>query len=97
MASPSPAAYVERLAQGIRSGDRTVLSRAITELGIYPAVDPLASSSRILDAQYIGDRHYQVATEVRNRFEGMVDRFSFYAPYKVDPEVWKDVRAGFHG
>lgn len=39
----------------------------------------------------------QVATQVRNRFEGMVDRFSFYAPYKVDPEVWKDVLAGFHG
>jgi len=39
----------------------------------------------------------EVATEVRNRFEGMVDRFSFYAPYKVDPEVWKDVLAGFHG
>jgi len=39
----------------------------------------------------------KVATEVRNRFEGMVDRFSFYAPYKVDPEVWKDVLAGFHG
>ena len=42
-----------------------VLSRAITELGIYPAVDPLASSSRILDAQFIGDRHYKVATEVQ--------------------------------
>ena len=40
-----------------------VLSRAITELGIYPAVDPLASSSRILDAQFIGERHYKVATE----------------------------------
>ena len=39
-----------------------VLSRAITELGIYPAVDPLASSSRILDAQYIGERHYGVAS-----------------------------------
>jgi probable F420-dependent oxidoreductase len=38
----------------------------------------------------------QVATEVRNRFEGMVDRFSFYAPYKVDPEMWKSVLAGFH-
>ena len=38
----------------------------------------------------------QVATEVRNRFEGMVDRFSFYAPYKVDPEMWKGVLAGFH-
>jgi F-type H+-transporting ATPase subunit beta len=42
-----------------------VLSRAITELGIYPAVDPLASSSRILDAQYIGERHYRVATQVQ--------------------------------
>ncbi|HEY0242348.1 MAG TPA: F0F1 ATP synthase subunit beta [Gemmatimonadaceae bacterium] len=42
-----------------------VLSRAITELGIYPAVDPLASSSRILDAQFLGDRHYKVATSVQ--------------------------------
>ncbi|HKO14723.1 MAG TPA: F0F1 ATP synthase subunit beta [Gemmatimonadaceae bacterium] len=42
-----------------------VLSRAITELGIYPAVDPLASSSRILDPQFVGDRHYKVATEVQ--------------------------------
>jgi len=42
-----------------------VLSRAITELGIYPAVDPLSSSSRILDAQFIGDRHYKVAMEVQ--------------------------------
>ena len=42
-----------------------VLSRAITELGIYPAVDPLASSSRILDAQFLGDRHYRAATEVQ--------------------------------
>ena len=42
-----------------------VLSRAITELGIYPAVDPLASSSRILDPQYLGERHYKVATEVQ--------------------------------
>jgi F-type H+-transporting ATPase subunit beta len=42
-----------------------VLSRAITELGIYPAVDPLASTSRILDAQYLGERHYKAATEVQ--------------------------------
>ncbi|MGQ0766725.1 MAG: F0F1 ATP synthase subunit beta [Gemmatimonadota bacterium] len=42
-----------------------VLSRKITELGIYPAVDPLDSSSRILDAQFIGERHYKVATEVQ--------------------------------
>jgi len=42
-----------------------VLSRQIVELGIYPAVDPLASSSRILDAQYLGERHYKVAVEVQ--------------------------------
>ncbi|MDQ6718274.1 MAG: F0F1 ATP synthase subunit beta [Gemmatimonadota bacterium] len=42
-----------------------VLSRAITELGIYPAVDPLASSSRILDAQFIGERHYNAAVGVQ--------------------------------
>jgi F-type H+-transporting ATPase subunit beta len=43
----------------------TVLTRALTEIGIYPAVDPLDSTSRILDAQYIGERHYNVATEVQ--------------------------------
>ena len=42
-----------------------VLSRAITELGIYPAVDPLASGSRIVDPQFIGERHYNVATSVQ--------------------------------
>jgi F-type H+-transporting ATPase subunit beta len=42
-----------------------VLSRQIVELGIYPAVDPLDSTSRILDAAYIGDEHYQVAREVQ--------------------------------
>jgi F-type H+-transporting ATPase subunit beta len=42
-----------------------VLNRKITELGIYPAVDPLDSTSRILDAQYLGERHYRVATEVQ--------------------------------
>jgi F-type H+-transporting ATPase subunit beta len=39
----------------------TVLSRRISELGIYPAVDPLDSTSRILDPQVVGDEHYQVA------------------------------------
>jgi F-type H+-transporting ATPase subunit beta len=42
-----------------------VLNRKITELGIYPAVDPLDSTSRILDAQYIGERHYKVASETQ--------------------------------
>jgi F-type H+-transporting ATPase subunit beta len=43
----------------------TVLSRSISELGIYPAVDPLDSSSRILDPQVIGDDHYEVARAVQ--------------------------------
>ncbi len=43
----------------------TVLSRAITEKGIYPAVDPLDSTSRILDAAYVGQEHYDVAREVQ--------------------------------
>jgi len=41
------------------------LERSITEKGIYPAVDPLASSSRILDPQYVGDRHYACARRVQ--------------------------------
>ncbi len=42
-----------------------VLSRSISDKGIYPAVDPLDSSSRILDAAYVGDEHYQVARQVQ--------------------------------
>ena len=47
----------------------TVLSRSISELGIYPAVDPLESSSRILDPRIVGEEHYRVATEVKNILE----------------------------
>lgn len=43
----------------------TVLSRQLASLGIYPAVDPLDSTSRILDARVLGEEHYQVAQEVR--------------------------------
>jgi F-type H+-transporting ATPase subunit beta len=49
----------------------TVLSRAISELGIYPAVDPLDSSSRLLDPTVIGDEHYQVARSV----QGILQRY----------------------
>ncbi|MEW6200524.1 MAG: F0F1 ATP synthase subunit beta [bacterium] len=44
----------------------TVLSRQIAELGIYPAVDPLDSTSRILDPRIVGDDHYKVARDVQN-------------------------------
>ena len=43
----------------------TVLSRSIVELGIYPAVDPLESTSRILDPRIVGEEHYQVARQVQ--------------------------------
>jgi F-type H+-transporting ATPase subunit beta len=45
------------------------LERAITEKGIYPAVDPLASSSRILDPTYVGEHHYRVARRVQNTLQ----------------------------
>ncbi|KMT22778.1 F0F1 ATP synthase subunit beta [Clostridium cylindrosporum] len=44
----------------------TVLSRSISELGIYPAVDPLESTSRILDPRIVGEEHYEVAQRVKN-------------------------------
>jgi F-type H+-transporting ATPase subunit beta len=43
----------------------TVLSRALTEIGIYPAVDPLDSTSRILDPQVVGEEHYRTARDVQ--------------------------------
>ena len=49
----------------------TVLSRAISELGIYPAVDPLDSTSRILDPAVVGEEHYQVARDV----QGILQRY----------------------
>src|SRR2546427_7379783 len=59
LTDPAPATAFSHL-------DATVvLSRQIFELGIYPAMDSLASSSRILDAQYVGERHYKVAVEVQ--------------------------------
>jgi len=45
------------------------LERAISEKGIYPAVDPLASSSRVLDPQYVGDRHYACARRVQQTLQ----------------------------
>ena len=47
----------------------TVLSRALTEIGIYPAVDPLDSTSRILDPRIVGEEHYRVARKVQETLQ----------------------------
>jgi F-type H+/Na+-transporting ATPase subunit beta len=59
LTDPAPATAFSHL------DSTTVLERSIAELGIYPAVDPLASSSRILDPQIVGDEHYAVARAVQ--------------------------------
>jgi len=62
----------------------TNLSRAIVELGIYPAVDPLASTSRILDARIIGDEHYNVARQVKQILQRYKDLQDIIAILGID-------------
>ena len=62
----------------------TNLSRAIVELGIYPAVDPLASSSRILDARVIGQEHYNVARQVKQVLQRYKDLQDIIAILGID-------------
>ena len=70
LTDPAPAAAFTHL------DATTVLNRAISELGIYPAVDPLDSTSRIMDPQFLGERHYTVATrvqEILQRYKDLQD------------------------
>jgi len=70
LTDPAPAAAFAHL------DATTVLSRAIVELGIYPAVDPLDSTSRIMDPQFLGARHYRTATrvqEILQRYKDLQD------------------------
>ena len=62
----------------------TNLSRQIAELGIYPAVDPLASSSRILDPRIIGDEHYNVARSVKQILQRYKDLQDIIAILGID-------------
>jgi F-type H+-transporting ATPase subunit beta len=62
----------------------TNLSRAIAELGIYPAVDPLASSSRILDPRIIGAEHYNVARSVKQILQRYKDLQDIIAILGID-------------
>jgi F0F1-type ATP synthase beta subunit len=62
----------------------TNLSRQIAELGIYPAVDPLASSSRILDPRIIGEEHYNVARQVKQVLQRYKDLQDIIAILGID-------------
>jgi F-type H+-transporting ATPase subunit beta len=69
----------------------TNLSRAIAELGIYPAVDPLASTSRILDPRILGDEHYDVARAVKQILQRYKDLQDIIAILGID-ELSEDDR-----
>ena len=62
----------------------TVLSRPLSELGIYPAVDPLASTSRILSARIVGDEHYDVAQGVKKILQRYKDLQDIIAILGID-------------
>jgi F-type H+-transporting ATPase subunit beta len=78
LSDPAPAAAFAHL-------DATsVLSRQISELGIYPAVDPLASTSRILDPTILGEEHYMVAREVQRILQRLKDLQDIIAILGID-------------
>ncbi len=67
----------------------TVLSRSVSELGIYPAVDPLESSSRILDPRIVGEEHYEIASRVIHtlqRYKELQDIISILGMEELAPE-----------
>ncbi|HEX9727618.1 MAG TPA: F0F1 ATP synthase subunit beta [Gemmatimonadales bacterium] len=86
LTDPAPATAFSHL-------DATVvLSRALTEIGIYPAVDPLDSSSRILDAQYLGQRHYNAALETQRILQRYKDLQDIIAILGMDELSEEDKR-----
>jgi len=78
LTDPAPAAAFAHL------DATTVLSRQISELGIYPAVDPLASTSRILDPSIVGDEHYAVARETQRILQRYKDLQDIIAILGID-------------
>jgi len=78
MTDPAPATAVTHLDSFI------VLERKIVEKGIYPAIDPLASSSRILDPQYVGEEHYKIARRVQQILQRYRDLQDIIAILGVD-------------
>ena len=84
LTDPAPAAAFAHL------DATTVLSRSIAELGIYPAVDPLDSNSRILDPQFLGRRHYEVATGVQQILQRYKDLQDIIAILGMDELTEED-------
>ena len=68
----------------------TELSRPISQKGIYPAVDPLTSTSRILDPQYVGDEHFRVANEVKRILQRYSDLQDIIAILGIDELAEED-------
>lgn len=80
---PAPASLFNHLDASVS------LSRQIAELGLYPAVDPLASSSRILDPWYVGDEHYNLAFKVQKtlqRYKDLQDIIAILGIDELSPE-----------
>ncbi len=69
---------------------RTVLDRKISDLGIYPAVDPLDSTSRILQPQYVGERHYNVARQTQRILQRYKDLQDIIAILGIDELAEED-------
>ncbi len=88
LTDPAPATTFSHLDSTI------VLSRALTEIGIYPAVDPLDSNSTILDPEIVGQEHYQVAREVQRilqRYKDLQDIIAILGMEELSEEDKKTV------
>jgi F-type H+-transporting ATPase subunit beta len=88
LTDPAPATTFAHLDSTI------VLSRALTDIGIYPAVDPLDSSSTVLDPEIVGEEHYQVAREVQRilqRYKDLQDIIAILGMEELSDEDKKTV------
>jgi len=86
---PGAAAVLEHL------DARVILSREMAAAGLYPAIDPLRSQSRLLDPEVVGERHYSVATEVRrvlSRYQELQDVIAMLGVDELAPEDRRLVR-----